>query len=93
MRFEPLTIENQHERITVSEDSCMCGSCDTVNVIVFEKFDESIVNYNTEFNDWSSRDPYDLCKELKSVCLELAKEIRSLRAEKSKWIDKNDVPN
>jgi hypothetical protein len=70
-RFPPREVDLGDRILKVYEDKCMCGSCDTVHVVVTDKHDGSVLHYNRDHA--IDLDCYDQITELKEIILGLLK--------------------
>ena len=75
-RFEPYTVKMPHYELTVWEERCQCGSCDTVNVKTVDPSDGDTEHYTHEGPTATKLDVYDQVKYLKDIILDLTKLIK-----------------
>ena len=75
MRFEKTKIKLESTSIEVWEDSCRCGSCDTIAVVADwgEENPDEFEHYTAEGGYATKLDPYDQIQHLKQIILELVK--------------------
>lgn len=78
-RQEPITFDMGHYDLTVFEDKCMCGGCDTVTVRTASKDGSDVEVYNSEGPDATTLDVYDQVRELKRIVLDLAQALHKAK--------------
>lgn len=73
-RVPPYEVDLKDSTVVVYEDRCMCGSCDTENVLVKDKESAEVTHYNRDVH--LELDPYDQITNLKRIIMEMAGHIK-----------------
>lgn len=87
-RVPPYEVDLKDVTVVVYEDRCMCGSCDTVNVLVKDKASAEVTHYNRDVH--LDIDAYDQIDALKRVIMEMAGHIKENSPSAEETLEQKD---